>query len=141
MRKDSEEEEEQNVFVGEIRHIKNKPEDINLVVAKNFRKSKNQFFNNLKKILSFECFYIFENRYLLRSDCSSVWIRKFKGEFMVFVTVKVKELRGLMGNLTHWEYVLNENEDNHEISMDADRFVISLPNEILMKILKYYFEV
>ncbi|CAJ0838277.1 6156_t:CDS:2, partial [Entrophospora sp. SA101] len=123
MRKDSEEEEEQNVFVGEIRRIKNKPEDINLV------------------ILSFERFYIFENRYLLRSDCSSVWIRKFEGEFMVFVTVKVKELRSLMGNLTHWEYVLNENEDNHEISMDADRFVISLPNEILMKILKYYFEV
>ncbi|CAJ0650296.1 9066_t:CDS:2, partial [Entrophospora sp. SA101] len=122
MRKDSEEEEEQNVFVGEIRRIKNKPEDINL-------------------ILSFERFYIFENRYLLRSDCSSVWIRKFEGEFMVFVTVKVKELRSLMGNLTHWEYVLNENEDNHEISMDADRFVISLPNEILMKILKYYFEV
>ncbi|CAH1769551.1 2341_t:CDS:2, partial [Entrophospora sp. SA101] len=122
MRKDSEEEEEQNVFVGEIRRIKNKPEDINLV------------------ILSFERFYIFENRYLLRSDCSSVWIRKFEGEFMVFVTVKVKELRSLMGNLTHWEYVLNENEDNHEISMDADRFVISLPNEILMKILKYYFE-
>ncbi|CAJ0769641.1 18445_t:CDS:2, partial [Entrophospora sp. SA101] len=79
MRKDSEEEEEQNVFVGEIRRIKNKPEDINLV---------------------------------------------FEGEFMVFVTVKVKELRSLMGNLTHWEYVLNENEDNHEISMDADRFVI-----------------
>lgn len=82
--------------------------DINLTIAKTFKCSESIFFNNLKRLLKFECFYIFENRYILKSQCTSVSIKKF-GEEMIFLKAKIRELNNI-----DMEGLLSQDGENEE---------------------------
>nr|CAG8451022.1 8824_t:CDS:2 [Entrophospora candida] len=115
---------------GKVIKKSRKNDDINLIIAKAFKIGENIFLKNLQRLLRFERFQIYENKYLLRSECTDIWIKNFEGEEMVFIKAKIGGIRNL-----YWDGLFSIYEDDYEISLDAERKIIIIVGTVISAIL------